>query len=258
MNFHRIVLYKLNLYKTINKPFYIKDTYESIIPLDIYQHWHTKVLPPKMNENVEILKKQNPNFNHYLYDDNDCREFIKQNFHEHVLDAYDSLIPLAYKADLWRLCILFIKGGIYIDIKFKCRNGFNFIALTENEYFVRDRNPNGVSNGLIISKPKNTILFNVINKIVENVRLKYYGNDSLEITGPNLLGKFFTREEKNNMELYFDYTLIEGEFSDYYICFNNTIILSFYKEYRDEQIKRQTVPHYSVCWVEKNVYNVLS
>ena len=92
--------------------------YNSIIPLSIYQTWFTKNLPSKMKERVNILKLQNPEFNHYLYDDDDCYEFIKNNFSKDVLNAYDSLIPGAYKADLWRLCILYINGGIYLDMKF--------------------------------------------------------------------------------------------------------------------------------------------
>ena len=39
-----------------------------------------------------------------------------------------------------------------------------------------------------------------------NVKKKYYGNDSLDITGPGLLGNFFTKDEKNAMELYHSFS----------------------------------------------------
>lgn len=32
-----------------------------------------------------------------------------------VLSAYDKIMPNAYKADLFRLCILYVYGGCYID-----------------------------------------------------------------------------------------------------------------------------------------------
>ena len=48
------------------------------------------------------IKNLNPKFNYFLFDDNDCREFIRLNFRPDVLNAYDRLIPGAYKADLWR------------------------------------------------------------------------------------------------------------------------------------------------------------
>ena len=34
----------------------------SLIPLKIFQTWSTLNLPPKMRQNVELLKKQNPEF----------------------------------------------------------------------------------------------------------------------------------------------------------------------------------------------------
>ena len=85
----------------------VKTEYNSIIPLNIYQTWHSKALPPLMERTVCLIKEQNPTFNYYLFDDNDCREFIKTNFDSKILYAYDHLIPGAYKADLWRYCILY-------------------------------------------------------------------------------------------------------------------------------------------------------
>ncbi len=85
-----------------NKPYTsLKNNYKSVVPLNIYQTWFTKDLPPKLRQRVELLKFQNPQFNHHLFDDNDCRKFIKTHFKSDVLGAYDTLIPGAYKADLW-------------------------------------------------------------------------------------------------------------------------------------------------------------
>jgi mannosyltransferase OCH1-like enzyme len=240
----------LNNHKKINIPFLMKPTYNSIIPLNLFIFWHTKDLPPNMNENYTLLKLQNPEFTHYLFDENDGREFINNNFNKDVVYAYDNLTPKAYKADLWRLCVLYINGGIYLDIKFKCTNNFKLIALTEKEFFTRDRNPIDVYNGLIICKQKNDVLLKSIEQIVHNVKNKFYGSNSLAPTGPHLLGKNFTQEEKNNMELCFDYTQIENVFGDYYILYNNTIVLNFFKEYRHEK----SSPHYSIYWVNNNIY----
>ena len=111
---------------------------DSVIPLNIYQTWHTTSLPPKMQQAVNTIKAHNPEFQHFLYDDNMCREFIKNNFPEDVLRAYDYLIPGAYKADLWRYCILYKKGGIYLDIRYVPFENFKFLNLTKKEHFVID------------------------------------------------------------------------------------------------------------------------
>ena len=201
-----------NNYNFVYKPkpiFKIKQIYNSIIPFNVYQTWHTKNLPQKMNENFNYNKACNPKFNFILYDDNDCRDFIEKNFNNDVLMAFDKLKPGAYKADLWRYCILYINGGIYMDIKFRCTNGFKFISLTEKEHFPTDvviseypNEPNkAVYNGFMVSLPKNEKLLKSINQIVENVKNSYYGNSPLDITGPILFGQFFDYEEKKNQLL---------------------------------------------------------
>ena len=137
------------------------------IPLNIYQTWNTLELPPKMKENVELLKQQNPEFTHYLFDDKMCANFIEKYFDKSVLYTYNKLKPGAYKADLFRYCILYKYGGIYLDIKYRCINEFKLIYLTNAEYFVRDHDisngTNGVYQALLICYPNNKILYDCIN-----------------------------------------------------------------------------------------------
>jgi len=244
----------IKTYIRINKPFVIKEKDNSIIPLNIYQTWHTKDLPPLMKQNCEKLKCDNPEFKYYLYDDDDCREFIKNNFDKNLLNAYDSLIPGAYKADLWRYCVLYINGGVYLDIKYKCVNSFKLIYLTKKEHFVRDRPEGCVLNGLIVTFPKNEILLKCINQIAENVKTKYYGNCCLHPTGPRLLGHFFSPDERNKLELYFNSNDKEAILSSAFIFYKDTRILDYYPEYRQEQLKNQKNKPYYIWWNEKNIY----
>ncbi len=99
----------------------------------IFQTWHTTYppssLPPKMRETVNQIIAANPECDHQLFNDTECRNFIRDNFPQQVLTAYDTLIPTAFKADLWRYCILYKHGGIYLDIKYKPVNNFKFIDL---------------------------------------------------------------------------------------------------------------------------------
>lgn len=221
----------------------------SIIPLKIHQTWHTKNLPPLMEKNVELLKEQNPEFEHYLYDDDDCRNFINQNFEKDVLDAFDSLIPGAYKSDLWRYCVLYVDGGIYLDIKYHCVNGFKLIKLTDKEYFVRDRPFGCIYNAVIITLPKNDNMKKCIDQIVTNVKNKYYGANALYPTGPGLLGSFYSVGQYRELELHFNIRRNEE-----CIYKNNDAIFKVYNEYRSEQKNYQITKYYGVLWCENNIY----
>ena len=246
----------LHNFRMKNIPFNLKPNYNSIIPKKLFTCWHTKELPPKMSENYQLLKDSNPEFQHFLFDENDCRNFIKNNFPINVLNAYESLVPCAYKSDLWRYCILYKYGGIYLDIKYKTVNGFKLIALTEKEYFVRDLDCSfkGVYNALIISLPGNNILLKCISQIVNNVKNKSYTSNCLAVTGPSLLSTYFTSNQRNNMELYLETCNVENVINTFYICWNNNIILGKYKEYYDEQRQYQKELRYSELWERRAIY----
>ena len=237
-----------------NQPFIIKNTYNSVIPLNIFQTWHTKKLPIKMFENIYKMRKIHQGFNYYLFDDNECREFIKTNFDSDVLYAFDKLIPGAYKADLWRYCVLYKQGGIYLDIKFKCVNGFNLIALTEKEHFVNDLNQKGIYNALISCKPGNEILLKCINKIVENAKNNNYGESMLHPTGPMLMDSFFDKKLKDNIEIKLETAEINKS-HQHLINYNDKFILAIYDNYREEQKFAQKNDHYSILWNNKKIYN---
>ena len=140
-----------------------------------------------------------------------------------------------------------------MDIKYKCVNNFKLIALTEKEYFVRDRPINMTYTALIVVKPKNPIMLKCINKIVSNVNQKHYGANALDPTGPGLLGTFFSKQEFEAMELYFTDTTTD-HFKKEYMVFKNSIILTYYDEYRNEQKKHQKNKYYSQLWDERKIY----
>jgi len=218
---------------------------KSEIPYNIFQTWHTLDLPIYMKQNVELLKSQNPDFNYYLYDDAMCRDFINSYYDDDTLYAFDTLIPGAYKADLWRYCVLYVYGGIYLDIKYKCINDFTLNTLLNKEQYVRDYF-DGIYQALLVCLPKNEILMKCIDQIIINVKTKSYLADPLSITGPQLMNKYFTLKEINNLDLSLKMPNI---------LLNNAPILQVYSEYKNEQLSTELKPHYSILWNDKMVYS---
>jgi|Laugresbdmm110sn_1035088.scaffolds.fasta_scaffold17630_2 mannosyltransferase OCH1-like enzyme len=266
------------------------------VPLIIYQTWHSKKLPPKMSACVERLKYDNPEFEHHLYDDADCRGFIKDNYEKEILDAYDQLVPGAYKADLWRYCMLYKMGGIYLDIKFQCEPGFSLMEFTkEEETFVLDRpygdlniplevnlsiinSPEfyenlpkytdgtwnnrqiGLYNAVIATVPHNPILYDCIQRIVKNVKTQNYGYNALYPTGPGLLGEvYFTTDCENDYLTKVKQVKYFNSIQGTYILNNDKKVLSQYPEYRAEQRKyseKGPLFYYSDLWYNKKIYGL--
>jgi len=218
------------------------------IPRKIFQTWHTKNLPNLLRENMNALKTMHPDFEYSLFDDEECRVFILQYFGMVVLEAYDKLIPGAYKADLWRYCVLYIHGGFYLDIKWRLHGDFRLDSLTDKEHFVSDypvNNIAGIYNGFMVSKPKNFLLLQSIHQIVENVSQNFYGLNPLQPTGPHLLCRFINNQN-SNIDLFYKDSKIYNNKKDCILVTDNSV--------RDEQNKNGKNKHYHTLWHEKNIY----
>ena len=230
---------------------------QEVIPRNIFQAWHSDNLPNSVKSCIENIKNCNPNFNHYLYNDEKCREFIKHNFSEDVLKTYDAIIPAAIKIDLWRYCVLYKYGGIYLDVKFFCVNGFNFNYLLDKEYFCKDfdGSGSGIYNAIIICKPNNEIMKKCINEVVKNVNNNFYGNTLTEATGPLMIKKYISDIQANRLLLNVTNGLPNPRNKENTnIKFKQFIILHFHDNYRNEQPKFNK--YWADCWTDRTFYNL--
>ena len=109
-----------------------------MIPKIIHQTFETKFTPPGMSRARGSWSANNPEHVYKFYEATDRIDFIKNNFPVSVLKAYHDIIPGAFKADLFRYCVLYINGGIYIDIKYNTINDFKLKYLCNREHFVLD------------------------------------------------------------------------------------------------------------------------
>ena len=150
-------------------------------------------LSEQISANLDSFKRNYSDFEHVLYTDASLRTFISENFESAVLWAYDQLIPLAYKADLGRYCLLYKLGGVYSDlsISFYRRSWLDDFG-DKKIFFFRDgfsHAPWIISNSILMAKPEQLIFKYLIDEIVEHAKTKYYGYNPLCPTGPNLLGR---------------------------------------------------------------------
>jgi mannosyltransferase OCH1-like enzyme len=238
----------------------------AVIPFKIFQTWCTSVLPSKMKEAVMNIRKNNPEFEYIFHDDNQCREFIANHFPDMVLYAFDNLVPGPYKADIWRYCVLYIHGGIYLNINFEPVDNFKLLEFVDQEYFVLDRYINGINNdafkigiynGLIAVKPKNEILKLALNQIIKTVISKNYAISPLHVSGSGLLGSLIHKSEDEYSDFYDNYKLKLSKCGNYIV--NNqdgTNLLKSYNTYRQEQYKNQKNLHHDVLWTDKKIYVV--
>jgi hypothetical protein len=83
---------------SVNKTIYM--TYKKAIPDIVRNRWMA------LNEDYTI------NFSL----DADCVSFLETHFNSYVVELFTKIPVGMYKADLWRLCCLYINGGVYADV----------------------------------------------------------------------------------------------------------------------------------------------
>jgi len=88
-----------------------------LIPRIVHQTWFEE-LDPEKYPNMSRLKQsfQHSGWQYHFYTDDEAGRFLAAHFPVQIKQAYDLLIPGAFKADLFRYCVLLIRGGVYADV----------------------------------------------------------------------------------------------------------------------------------------------
>lgn len=89
------------------------------IPRIIHQTFPGRTLPPPLAEIVASLKRNNPGWEHRLYDDDDIEAFIGNGYGADILRLYRRIDRRygAARADVFRYLLVYKVGGVYLDIK---------------------------------------------------------------------------------------------------------------------------------------------
>tara|TARA_R110000744_G_scaffold94125_1_gene181758 strand:- start:10467 stop:12761 length:2295 start_codon:yes stop_codon:yes gene_type:complete len=173
-----------------------------MIPKKIFQSFETHKLPYGMSKATESWKLKNKGYDYKFFDAEDRVLFIKSNFHKEVLDAYFALVPGAFKCDLWRLCVLYVEGGVYIDADTICETPLDEFILPSDKFIITRDDPMSkkyLGNAFIAASVGHPFLKEAIDRIVKNCQSKqeiFY----LDYSGPALMGKSVNHVLGNDIE----------------------------------------------------------
>jgi len=218
-------------------------------------------------------KNMSPEYAFYCYDDNDCLRFLLEHFPKRIHDAFEKLNPGAFKSDLFRYCLLYIQGGVYIDANKKLLKPLHqLIQPTTEMMLVMDRRVNTIGfhlhpdrelqpiyQAFLAAVPRHPFLRSCIEQSVHNIETNYYGETPLDITGPSMMGYQFHR-------FYGDW-LNEGLTSNSLVVLKNERYGRYVKDIDGERVIHTRMPnkeknqkrlwkqdYYSTLWKKREVY----
>lgn len=110
----------------------------SRIPKIIHQTYFTRDLPPALQDNVDRLRRENPDWEYRFYDDADIAEFITTHYGAQMFAYYTRINPgySAARIDLFRYLLLYHTGGVYLDIKSTFTKAIDTIVSPDDQYLL--------------------------------------------------------------------------------------------------------------------------
>lgn len=215
----------------------------------------SSIIQEKM-DNVKLLYNDH---DYFLYNNDDLTKIISENFKENILRAYKSLLPFAFKADLARLCLLYLYGGYYFDVaitplvKMEFEEDLVFIR-GDSETFEIKGAPIIENNFMFAKKPNNIILLELIYKIAHNVKHQYYGEHPLAITSPLFIGKALEKiEHKEGIK--FGKVRFDNDEKVAYV--DNTLFYKFKPKFSESDLSKlgaRGTNNYAKMWFDRNVF----
>lgn len=258
-------------YKITNRPKLIDDNYDQLIPKKIFQIYHTNMVNRTLNDQVQDMLNKNKEYDYYFYNFEQGEEFIKNNFEKDVLDVYNTLIPYSYKSDLLRYCLIYVYGGIYLDMNFELRKDLKDVIPPSMPFICSTDSYDGglrksLTTGLLMCIPKHPFIKKSIEITVNNIKNRYYGNSPVDISGPTVLGDA-VNELIGKKDKY--YTSGIFEYGEYKLKLFDGAILGdirwegetiFFKDFNPNNAYRQynkstdSNPCYRIAWTNRKVY----
>lgn len=264
---NKTLYFKDHPYYYIERPILIENVKkEHNIPKIIWQTMKEEPIKDSLLYDAVQTFKNQQGWDYRFITDEKAKVFLKENFDEEVLHAFEVLIPGAYKADLLRACLLYIHGGVYADSKLFLHYDLDSF-LDRDLVLVKEFNKKkakdvGVWNGFLASIPKQEYFKLVIDSIVKNVKNLDYKNDELAVTGPLLYGKIFMKVhqiEKIENVITEKYRIL----NTYHVKNDNKNVINEYNnqelfitwDKKRSYLKNWATKDYSELWKKKNIFD---
>jgi hypothetical protein len=176
-----------------------------MIPKHIFQTWKTKDLPYGIKQSIAKMMSINPGYHHHLYDDKEIAQFINEHFPGRIANAFSRLAIGAAKADLWRYCVLYHYGGVYLDIDATITKSLDdgLIRPDDTAIITREHVEGLFNQWILIFSKGHPLLKAVIDSCVDNIELKN-SNNILHLTGSTVITNVINYRLKSNQLKYVD------------------------------------------------------
>jgi hypothetical protein len=149
-------------------------------------------LPRPLAEILAHERALSADFELRYFDDAARDAYVKLHFPQ-FLSHYRNLVPGAYQADVWRLMVICMHGGVYADIGARFAAPLSTVIRPSDELILcvdTPTDPAGICNGFIAARPGHPAIQLALENIVSTrLEPRNKGAFTLDIAGPQALGR---------------------------------------------------------------------
>ncbi len=187
-----------------------KPSIETKIPKIIWQTNFTNKVTLPVYMNYLCNRWMNSDFEYRFMDHEDRDKLISESAPTQIAEAFFRLKDGAAQADLWRLFVLNLFGGCYMDIDAHSIGSISKMVKDEEYCFLL--NNAHYTNYFIASTPNNKYLEKAIAIIIDNIEHNRTDKGIYVLTGPITLNTAIGSDNVNHR--YHKYTCIQGSFTN--------------------------------------------
>jgi hypothetical protein len=209
----------------------------------------------------------NPSYTMVYLNGKEREQFIAQ-IYPSFLNLYRSLIPGAFRADVFRYLILYRYGGIYNDMGIRYMRKIEETVLPHDEFVMPvDLDQSALYNAFIASYPRHPLIKQVIIDTMDNIYYQRYGCNALDITSPKTFGRAYHKMNElhpdsatisaghQTLNHGHKYHLLRLERGDRITDAGIEAVHNKFEGYYAAIYKNFSVPYYLELWDKRQVFN---
>jgi len=148
-----------------------------LIPKLVWQTYKTVDPPAAATSCMSSWKKYNQGHKFIYMGDVLCEKFIEQYFERDFFEMYMSLPVGVMKADVWRVAVVYVFGGIYADLDTECRAPIEEWIGSSSKLVAAVENQTGaLGNFVFAATPRHPALYNVLKTFLELFNSESFAN----------------------------------------------------------------------------------
>ncbi|MCB8881881.1 tetratricopeptide repeat protein [Acidisoma cellulosilytica] len=171
------------------------------IPQRVAQYWDEDPPPADLRAISDSWRQINPGYEYRLYNDKTARAYLQERLPAGALQAYLRARDATTRADLFRLAVLVLDGGIWADMDDRCLKPVGQLFRPADLAVFWQERSGHICNNFMAAAPNHPILRRALVTAVTAINRGDHDKVWM-LTGPGLITRSFAQEMAASGELW--------------------------------------------------------